>query len=128
MTDYVLINISDNSVVERADHTRFRKTGIPPVLRAEKNMKWLEGVRVDPPATADQIKTGPTVKVTATKYIETWATRNKTVVEKKKVTDARAASSARGLGPLMRAINDGTFIPGSNYTDEQMAQLIKEHM
>jgi len=55
---YILLRNSDDHVLEEADSTRFRKTGVPPVLKSEKGIRWLDLVVVNPALGDNQIKTG----------------------------------------------------------------------
>ena len=61
MADYILLNNSDDSIVEEVDSSRFRKTGKPPTLKSEKGIRWLELVVVNPVVGKDQIKEGPAI-------------------------------------------------------------------
>jgi hypothetical protein len=119
---YILLRNSDDHVLEEADSTRFRKTGVPPVLKSEKGIRWLESVVVNPAQGADQIKTGPVIDITSTIYTRTWTVRDKTADELNtdKDTAVAAAIEADGVKLLIRALNDGSFVPNSNYTDAQM--------
>tara|TARA_Y100000310_G_C20555798_1_gene750442 strand:- start:706 stop:1095 length:390 start_codon:yes stop_codon:yes gene_type:complete len=122
---YILLNNSDDSVLEEADSSRFRKTGVPPTLTAKKGLRWLELVVVDPEMGEDQVKEGPTIAISDTKYTRTWTVRDKTVDELDAEKTAYAADIVRTLKPLLDALNDGSFVLGSNYTDAQMKSKLK---
>ena len=68
---YILLQNSDDKVLEEADSTRFRKTGVPPTLKSEKGIRWLDLVVVNPSAGVDQIKEGPVIDITDTTYTRT---------------------------------------------------------
>jgi len=122
---YILLQNSDDKVLEEADSTRFRKTGAPPTLKSEKGIRWLDLVVVNPSASADQIKEGPTVDITDTTYTRTWTVRDKTDEELDSEKDGDVLDRLRILEPLIKALNDGTFVPGSNYTDAQIKAKLK---
>ena len=128
MSDYILLQNSDDKVLEEADSTRFRKTGVPPVLKSEKGIRWLDLVVVNPSAAADQIKEGPTVDITSTTYTRTWTVRNKTAKELNSEKDGEVLDRLKILKPLIKALNDGTFVPGQNLTDAKLKKLLKDHL
>ena len=128
MSDYILLQNSDDKVLEEADSSRFRKTGVPPVLKPEKGIRWLDLVIVNPVQGADQIKEGPTVEITDTTYTRTWTVRNKTATELNAERTSRAGGLFDSLKPLLLALNDGTFVPGQNLTDAKLKKLIKDHL
>ena len=124
---YILLRNSDDHVLEEADSTRFRKTGVPPVLKSEKGLRWLDLVVVNPASGDDQIKEGPTVDITSTTYTRTWIVRDKTEDElnAERENAAGAILTNRGLKAFIKVINDGSFIPGSNYTNDEIKAKIK---
>jgi len=131
MADYILLRNSDDHVLEEADSTRFRKTGVPPVLKSEKGIRWLDLVIVNP--TQDdindgQIKEGPTVDITDTTYTRTWTVRDKTSEELSAEKDDEVLYRLTTLKPLIKALNDGTFVPGQNLTDDKLKKLLKDHL
>jgi hypothetical protein len=128
MADYILLQNSDDKVLEEADSTRFRKTGVPPVLMPDKGMRWLELVVVNPASGSDQIKEGPTVDITDTTYTRRWTVRDKTDKELSDDKDGEVLNRLRFLGPLIKALNDGTFVPGQNLTDDKLKKLLKDHL
>jgi hypothetical protein len=128
MTNYVLLNNSDDSVIEEADSSRFRKTSKPPILKSEKGIRWLELVVVDPEIGEDQVKEGPTIAISDTKYTRTWTVRDKTADELNTEKTAQAADIVRSFKPLLDILNDGSFVPGSNYTDKQIKAKIEEKL
>ena len=125
MADYILLNNSDDSVLEEAVSSRFRKTGVPPTLKSEKAIRWLELVVVDPKKGEGQIKEGPTIAISDTKYTRTWTVRDLTADE----LDARKDNEADGefdkLKPIIMALNDGSFVPDSDYTVDQIKAKLK---
>ena len=128
MANYVLLNNSDDLVIEEVDSSRFRKTGKPPILKSEKGIRWLELVVVNPEIGEDQIKEGPTIAISDTKYTRTWTVRDKTADELNTKKTAQAADIVRSFKPLLDILNDGSFVPGSNYTDKQIKAKIKEKL
>ena len=129
MTNYVLLNNSDDSVIEEADSSRFRKTGKPPTLKSEKGIRWLELVVVNPVVGEGQIKEGPAISISDTKYTRTFTVRDLTADE----LDSEKSSQvdfqfANHLKPLLMALNDGSFVPASNYTLDQIKTKLKDHL
>ena len=122
---YILLRNSDDHVLEEADSTRFRKTGVPPVLKSEKGLRWLDLVVVNPPVSVDQIKEGPTVDITDTTYTRTWTVRDKTADELDAEKTDASVEELRRVKPLIMALNDGSFVPGSNYTNDQIKAKLK---
>ena len=125
MADYILLRNSDDHVLEEADSTRFRKTGVPPVLKSEKGIRWLDLVVVNPAQGVDQIKEGPVIDITDTTYTRTWTVRDKTEDELNTERTLLADHLFNDLKPLLLVLNDGSFIPGSNYTDVQIKSKLK---
>jgi len=120
---YILLRNSDDHVLEEADSTRFRKTGVPPVLKSEKGLRWLDLVVVNPASGDDQIKEGPTVDITSTTYTRTWTVRDKTVAELDVEKGREADRNIKQTKALLLALNDGSFVPGSNYTNAQIKSM-----
>jgi hypothetical protein len=125
---YILLRNSDDHILEEADSTRFRKTGVPPVLKSEKGIRWLDLVVVNPAQGANQIKEGPTVDITDTIYTRTWTVRDMTAQEKDDIKTDRALDKFESMKPLLKALNKGTFVPESNYTAAQMKTILKAEM
>ena len=128
MADYILLQNSDDKVLEEVDSSRFRKTGVPPVLKSEKGIRWLDLVIVNPAQDDGQIKEGPTVDITDTTYTRTWTVRDKTAKELNSEKDGEVLDKLRILKPLIKALNDGTFVPGQNLTDAKLKKLLKDHL
>tara|TARA_R100001244_G_scaffold56847_2_gene48382 strand:- start:844 stop:1233 length:390 start_codon:yes stop_codon:yes gene_type:complete len=122
---YVLLNNSDDSVIEEANSSRFRKTGKPPILKSEKAMRWLELVVVDPSVGQDQIKEGPVISISDTKYTRTWTVRDKTADELDAEKDDMTNHNFDMLKPIIMALNDGSFVPDSDYTVDQIKAKMK---
>ena len=125
MADYILLRNSDDHVLEEADSTRFRKTGVPPVLKSEKGIRWLSLVIVDPPLGQDQVKEGPTVETTDTTYTRTWTVRDKTEQELEDEKGREASTDFAGMKSLINSLNDGSFIPDSDYTEAEIKDILK---
>ena len=128
MTDYILLNNSDDSIIEEADSSRFRKTGKPPTLKSEKAMRWLELVVVDPEKGENQIKEGPVIAISDTKYTRTFTVRDLTADELDARKDNEADSEFHKLETLILALNDGSFVPDSDYTVDQIKAKLKAHL
>lgn len=128
MADYILLNNSDDSIVEEVDSSRFRKTGKPPTLKSEKAMRWLELVVVDPVRGEDQIKEGPVIAISDTKYTRTWTVRDKTADELDAEKDSNATDNFNMFKPIIMALNDGSFVPDSDYTVDQIKAKLKAHL
>jgi len=128
MANYVLLNNSDDSIIEEVDSSRFRKTGKPPILKSEKGIRWLELVVVDPETGEDQVKEGPTIAISDTKYTRTFTVRDKTADELKTEKTVQADNIVESLKPLLDILNDGSFVPGSNYTDKQIKAKFEEKL
>jgi len=128
---YILLRNSDDHVLEEADSTRFRKTGVPPVLKSEKGIRWLDLVVVKPTANGEtEVREGPVIDITPTTYTRTWTVRDKTADELNEEADSAASVvlNNHGLKALIKVLNDGSFIPGSNYTPAQIKDKIKAAM
>ena len=128
MANYVLLNNSDDLVIEEVDSSRFRKTGKPPTLKSEKGIRWLELVVVNPEIGEDQIKEGPTIAISDTTYTRTWTVRDKTADELNTEKTVQADNIVESLKPLLDILNDGSFVPGSNYTDKQIKAKFEEKL
>ena len=128
MAKYILLNNSDNSIVEEVDSSRFRKTGKPPTLKSEKGIRWLELVAVDPEMGKDQIKEGPVIAISDTKYTRTWTVRDKTADELDAEKDKIVEGEFERSKPLILALNDGSFVPDSDYTVDQIKAKLKVHI
>ena len=122
---YILLKNSDDSVLEEADSSRFRKTGVPPTLTAKKGLRWLELVVVNPDMGEGQIKEGPTIDISDTKYTRTFTVRDLTADELDAAKDTMATSNFENLKLLLMALNDGSFVPDSDYTVDQMKAKLK---
>ena len=128
MAKYILLNNSDNSIVEEVDSSRFRKTGKPPTLKSEKGIRWLELVVVDPEMGKDQIKEGPVIVISDTKYTRTWTVRDKTADELDAEKDKIVEGEFERLKSVILALNDGSFVPDSDYTVDQIKAKLKVHI
>ena len=125
MANYILLNNSDDSIVEEADSSRFRKTGKPPTLKSEKAMRWLKLVVVDPVVGENQIKEGPVIAISATTYTRTFTVRDKTAEELDAEKDASSNLEFNMLKSIIMALNDGSFVPASDYTVDQIKAKLK---
>lgn len=128
MAKYGLIKTSDNSIVKEADSTREFRDGNPPTLQPNKGLKWLPVVLVEPPVdNSIEIKADPVIVVTATEITKTWTVRAKTALELSDEKDSLASDVMResGLVALIKALNDGSFVPNSSYTLAQMKAIVR---
>jgi hypothetical protein len=128
MADYILLRNSDDHVLEEANSTRFRRTGVPPVLKSEKGIRWLTLVVVDPEQAPNQIKEGPIIDITPTTYTRTWTVRDKTVAELNAEKTAITEGHFENNKLLLLALNDSSFVPGSEYTVAQMKTILKRKL
>jgi len=81
MAQYALLK-DDNSIVKEVDGDRNFRSGTPPVLLADKGLRWLTLVIVQPSFNSDtEVRTGPVNKVTKTDITKTWTVRSKTSKE-----------------------------------------------
>ena len=128
MAKYILLNNSDNSIVEEVDSSRFRKTGKPPTLKSEKGIRWLELVVVDPEMGKAQIKEGPVIAISDTKYTRTWTVRDLTADELDAGKDSKVTDDFERLKSVILALNDGSFVPDSDYTVDQIKAKLKVHI
>ena len=128
MASYILLQNSDDKVLEEADSSRFRKTGVPPVLLPDKGIRWLDLVVVNPASGANQVKEGPAIDITDTTYTRAWTVRDKTAEELNSEKDGEVLERLRILKPLIKALNDGTFVLGQNLTDDKLKKLLKDHL
>jgi hypothetical protein len=129
MAFYVLLRNADDEILEEVDgDIRFR-SGTPPTLRPEKGMRWLPFIVTNPIYDATtQVKEGPILTVNADNVTRVWTVRSKTAQELDEDKDKIAISILRLVKPLITALNDGTFISGSNYTNSQMKAILKAHL
>jgi len=128
MATYILLNNSDDSVIEEANSSRFRKTGVPPILKSEKGIRWLELVVVNPEMGEDQVKEGPVISISDTTYTRTWTVRDLTADELDAEKDRNTSFEFDRLKPIIMALNDGSFVPDSDYTVDQIKAKLKVHL
>jgi len=127
MARYVLVENGTDAILKEIDGDREFRTGTPPDLTG-KPFRWLPLVVVDPPVDgATEVKEGPDISVTATEVTKTWTVRPKTQAELDDEKDRLAAiiMGEPGVVALVKALNNGSFIPGSNYTNAQMKAKIR---
>jgi hypothetical protein len=129
MAYYALIQTSTSTVQDVVNGDAQFRSGTPPTLLPGKDLHWLPFVKVDPDVDHDtQIKTGPVDVVSKTKVTRTWTVKSKTAQELDVDKDSVTLATMFGVKALMDALNDGTFVPGQNLTDNQMKQIIKDHI
>lgn len=129
MAFYVLLRNVDDSIVEEVDGDRRFRSGEPPVLKPEKGLRWLPIIVTNPTYDGNtQVKEGPVVTVNATDVTRVWTVRDKTAQELDEQKDREAINALRTVKPLIMALNDGSFVPGSNYTNGQMKAILKAHI
>ena len=101
----------------------------PPVLAPVKKMVWFKYVKTPNPAFDPRThKLGPSQKVIFDDTVtESSAVIKLTSQEITKRDNGEIDTFMRVMKPLVLALNDGTFVPGSNYTNAQMRAIIKAH-
>ncbi len=103
-----------------------------------KALGWLPVVLTDPAFdSATQVRTGPVggqlgdlVPVNADNVAVEFTVRNKTAQELEDEKDALAQIIMKEpeLVALIKALNNGSFVPGSSYTKVQLKDIIKAHL
>jgi hypothetical protein len=125
MARYACINDGDLSVRREVEgDTEFRR-GTPPAL-PRKPFHWVPVIVVKPSySSATQIRTGPVEVVTSTELTRTWTVRDKTARELEAEGDTEDEDWFMRMKPLLVALNEGTFLPGSNYTKAKIKAIIR---
>jgi len=98
-----------------------------------KALGWLPVVLTNPPFDSEtQVRTGPiggqvgdVVTGNADSVDVIFSVRDKTAQELDDEKDAEAGQQLKTLKALGLALNDGSFVPGSNYTNTQLKAIIK---
>lgn len=131
-----------NNIIDVAPRTLPRvwkatnTSGLDMATTAElKAIGWLSVIDIDPPFdSATQIRTGPAggqigdaVPAGANDVTVEFTVRNKTVQEFDDEKDAitNIILNEPGLKALILAMNDGSFVPDSGYTNAQLKTIIK---
>jgi hypothetical protein len=129
MALYVLLQNSDDSILEEVDGDKRFRSGTPPTLRPEKGMRWLP-ITITNPAHdgTTQVKEGPVLTINADNVTRVWTVRDKTAQELDEIENDRTLHKLNLLKPLIKALNDGSFVPGSNHTNAQLKAIIKSHL
>jgi hypothetical protein len=128
MAMFALLKNSDDEIIQEVDGDKRFRSGQPPTLKSEKGIRWLALVIVKPDADGNtQVRTGPVDVVTATEVTRTWTVRSKTAAELSADKDVKAERivTSEGCKALLLALNDGSFVPGSDYTNDQIKAKIK---
>jgi hypothetical protein len=129
MAWFALIQPSSDDVIQVVDGEKRFRSGLPPGLKPDKDLKWLPYVKVYPPFNnSTQIRTGPVDTVTDTDVTREWTVRNKTAQELDDDKDNQVLSKMKWLKPLMLALNDGSFVPGQNLSNAKLKAIIKDHI
>jgi hypothetical protein len=129
MARYVLLQNSDDSILEEIEGDKRFRSGLPPVLNPAKAMRWLPITITNPNHDeSTQVKTGPVVTVNADNVTRVWSVRSKTAQELDELKNKETVSVIRAIKPLIDALNDGTFTPGQNLTNAQLKAIIKAHI
>lgn len=111
-----------------------RTSGLDHASTAElKALGWLPVVLVDPAFDGTtQVRTGPVggqmgdaVTANADNVTVTYSVRDKTAQEIDDEKDEQAGEQLKTLKVLVLALNDGSFFPGSVYSDAQLKAIIK---
>ncbi len=125
MAMYACINDGDLTIRREVDGDKAFRAGTPPDL-PRKAFSWVPIVIVNPsfdPPT--QVRTGPVDVVTPTEVTRTWTVRNKTAQELEDEEDAQDEQWFRRIKPLLVALNNGQFVPGSQYTKAQLKTILR---
>ena len=128
MAMFALLKNSDDEIIQEVEGDKRFRSGKPPTLKPEKGIRWLALVTIKPDADGNtQVRTGPVDVVTATKVTRTWTVRSKTAAELSADKDDQAERivTSEGCQALLLALNDGSFVPGSDYTSAQIKAKIK---
>ena len=83
---------------------------------------------VDPEMGKDKIKEGPVIAISDTKYTRTWTVRDKTADELDAEKDKIVEGEFERLKSVILALNDGSFVPDSDYTVDQIKAKLKVHI
>ncbi len=117
----------DNGVP--SDRTHDFPDDDPPILASVKKMVWFKYIKEPAPnydvrthklAPAQKVISGDTVT-------ESRAVEALTQQEIDDRDNGEIDHFMRLMKPVVLALNDGTFVPGSNYTNTQMRAIIKAH-
>ena len=128
MSKYVLVEDDTNKILEEVEGDTEFRSGEPPLL-PYKNFAWYSLVIVNPPfADATEVKEGPVTVFTSTEVTRTWTVRLKTEQELNTDKVQTVTSKMLVLKPLILALNAGSFVPGSNYTNTQIKTILKAHL
>ena len=98
-----------------------------------KDIGWLPVILTDPDFDPNtQVRSGPvggqvgdSIPTNADDVSIVYSVRNKTAQELDDEKDDRAAEQLQSLKALVLALNDGSFVPGSNHTNAQLKAIIK---
>jgi hypothetical protein len=129
MALYVLLQNSDDSILEEIEGDKRFRSGVPPILKPEKGLRWLPITITNPDYNgAIQVKEGPVLTVNTDNVTRVWTVRSKTAQELDDEKDASASSRLQSMKALVLALNDGSFVPGQNLTNVQLKAIIKAHL
>lgn len=125
---YVLVKNVTDEIIKEVDGDKVFLSGVPEVI-ANKPFRWLPLVVVNPPVdTETEVKEGPVDVITATECTRTWTVREKTAQESSNLKDKQTIAKLRDLKIVISALNDGSFVPGQNYTNSQLKAIMKAHL
>jgi hypothetical protein len=128
MAWYALIEISSNNILQTVDGEKEfpRNSGLPPVLKPTKGLKWLPLITTLPIYDSNtETREGPVITVTPTQVTKVWTVRSKTAQELDTILNNTVIGQFTYLKPLIKALNDGSFIPGQNLTNSQLRAILK---
>ena len=131
MSKFALIQISTQEVLKVVDGQKRFRSGLPPVLKVEKDAKWLKYVEDNPPVDQTQVKSGPVDVITNTKVTRTWTVRSKTLQE---ISDAKSirALAMFDANPefkaLIMSLDKGTIVPGGNVGQEKLIHALEDEL
>jgi len=129
MALYVLLQNSDDSILEEVDGDMRFRSGIPPALLPAKGMRWLPITITNPSHDeATQVKKGPVLTVNSDNVTRVWTVRDKNAQELDALKDRATRDALNIVKPLIEALNDGSFVPNQNYTNAQLKAILKDHL
>lgn len=130
MTDYC--HVTDGVVDEgpRSLPTSWKNVsgldrGSPGTLKA---LGWLPVTYVNADYDPDtQVRSGPILNVSNNSVTATFNVRDKTPSELDDEKEAKSGAilSEASFKALIDVLNDGSFVPGSNYTDREIQDILK---
>lgn len=123
--DYIRVDFRGNP----KSHRSFPKGANPLTEPNGEKDYFVPATLTDPPLDAKtQVREGPVYDVSNGMIIFT--VRNKTALEidNEKDKEADGILKQRNVKSIIAALNDGSFVPGSNYTNQQLKAILKNKL